>query len=200
MTITLMAFMRWTAAHGFLRWAGFAWPLALPQFPPPVADAYCVVDGWGTGEGLLPQSSIISMTQTRDGYLWLGTRNGLVRFDGVHFTVFDESTTPELSSIQTVRLFEDSQSNLWIGTESAGVMLVSNGRIRSIPRRQGHVVSICEDSIGAVWMLTRGSKPGALFHGQCGRLENRRGRHKNFWPLGHRREVRPGLGGDRSRK
>ena len=113
---------------------------------------YCVVDGWGTGEGLLPQSSIISMVQTRDGYLWLGTGNGLARFDGVHFTVFDESTTTNLSSIQTVKLFEDSQNNLWIGTESAGVMLVSNGKIVPLGvgqgRRQGHLVSICEDSLG----------------------------------------------------
>ena len=67
----------------------------------------------------LPQSSVISVIQTRDGYLWLGTLNGLVRFDGNHFTVFDENNTPGLNSDRIVYLFEDSHTNLWIGTDTA---------------------------------------------------------------------------------
>src|ERR1700684_2915324 len=74
------------------------------------------VDAWKTGPGLLPQSSVIAMTQTHDGYLWLGTVNGLVRFDGSQFAVFDESVTPRLGSGAIVRLFEDSAHDLWIGT------------------------------------------------------------------------------------
>ena len=133
------------------------------------AGRYCVVDGWGTGEGLLPQSSVISMVQSRDGYLWLGTRNGLARFDGVHFTVFDESTTSNLTSIETVKLFEDAQSNLWIGTESAGAMVVTNGQILKLQlgqgRREGRLVSICEDASGAVWMLTADRQLARSWHG-----------------------------------
>lgn len=143
--------------------------LWLAAFPAWGGGRYCVVDGWGVGEGLLPQSSVISMTQTRDGYLWLGTRNGLARFDGVHFTVFDESTTSNLSSIQIVKLFEDSQSNLWIGTESAGTMLVTNGQIFKLDfqpgRDQGRIVSICEDSIGAIWLLSRDRELARYWHG-----------------------------------
>src|SRR5258708_39950572 len=67
-------------------------------------------------EDLLPQHTIVSIVQTRDGYLWLGTLNGLVRFNGLAFNVFDESNTPGLPSSQIVRLFEDSKDNLWIGT------------------------------------------------------------------------------------
>lgn len=156
MTIQPMAKYRWTPVRATA--CGLWLAACLAAFPAWGGGRYCVVDGWGTGEGLLPQSSIISMVQTRDGYLWLGTRNGLARFDGVHFTVFDESTTPQLSSIQTVKLFEDSQSNLWIGTESAGAMLVTNGQILNLNfgqgRRKGHLVSVCEDSLGAVWLLT----------------------------------------------
>src|SRR6266851_7841773 len=81
------------------------------------------IDKWDTEKGL-PQNSVIAMTQTRDGYLWLGTLNGLVRFDGIRFTVFDESNTPGLNSGRIVLLFEDSQNNFWIGTETAGVVLV----------------------------------------------------------------------------
>jgi ligand-binding sensor domain-containing protein/signal transduction histidine kinase len=120
-------------------------------------DQYSVF-GWGTGQGLLPQSSVLAMTQTRDGYLWLGTLNGLVRFDGLHFKVFDESNTPKLDSVRIVRLFEDSKSNLWIGTETAGAALIQNGQVHPLSigkgRQSGHLVSICEDSTGAVWLLT----------------------------------------------
>jgi ligand-binding sensor domain-containing protein/signal transduction histidine kinase len=116
---------------------------------------------WGTLEGRpegLPQNSVIAMTQTRDGYLWLGTLNGLVRFDGIQFTVFDESNTPGLNSSRIVYLFEDSQTNLWIGTETAGISLVKNGKVTSLDigvgGREGRLVSACEDSTGAVWLYT----------------------------------------------
>jgi signal transduction histidine kinase/ligand-binding sensor domain-containing protein len=168
MTIFSMALSCWTPsriAAIFGAWFG----VCLTVLPAWGGGRYCVVDGWGTGEGLLPQSSIISMAQTRDGYLWLGTRNGMARFDGVHFTVFDESTTPNLSSIQTVKLFEDSRSNLWIGTETAGAMLVTNGQILKLllgeGRHEGHLVSICEDSVGAVWMLTEDAELGRYWQG-----------------------------------
>src|ERR1043166_5748127 len=80
------------------------------------------IDVWETEDGL-PQNSVIALTQTRDGYLWMGTLSGLVRFDGIRFTVFDENNTPGLGSSRVVSLFEDSRSNLWIGTETAGVAL-----------------------------------------------------------------------------
>ncbi|MEO6183002.1 MAG: two-component regulator propeller domain-containing protein, partial [Verrucomicrobiota bacterium] len=69
------------------------------------------VEAWGVSEMELPQGSVITMLKTRDGYLWLGTLNGLVRFDGSRFTVFDESNTPGLNSSRIVHLFEDSQKN-----------------------------------------------------------------------------------------
>ncbi len=50
-------------------------------------------DHWTTEHGL-PQNGINAITQTRDGYLWLATNDGLVRFDGVRFTVFNHGNTP----------------------------------------------------------------------------------------------------------
>lgn len=98
------------------------------------------------------------MTQTRDGYLWLGTLKGLVRFDGVSFTVFDENNTPGLKSSRIVHLFEDSRSNLWVGTETAGIALIKEGRVIDTGigagSAEGRLTAACEDSTGAVWLYT----------------------------------------------
>lgn len=122
----------------------------------PVGPFY--VEAWKTGPGLLPQSSVIAMTQTHDGFLWLGTVNGLVRFDGSQFAVFDESVTPRLGSSAIVRLFEDREHDLWIGTATAGAMMAQHGRIIPInfnqSGHQGRILSFCQDSQGAVWILT----------------------------------------------
>ncbi len=113
---------------------------------------------WDVNEGL-PQSSVTAVTQTRDGYLWVGTVfNGLARFDGTRFTRFNEANTPGLASGRIVRLFEDSSANLWIGTETAGVFLVRDGRVISLDigrgSREGRLMSICEDTNRAVWLYT----------------------------------------------
>jgi ligand-binding sensor domain-containing protein/signal transduction histidine kinase len=150
------------AAIGLLCWLLSA--LAAIANPGP---RYCV-DTWGTDEGQLPESSVISIVQGHDGYLWLGTENGLVRFDGVRFTVFDESNTRGLPSIQIVKLFEDSQTNLWVGTESAGAALIRNGRVTPInfgSGREGRLVGACEDSGGAVWLYTRDGDLGRYRNG-----------------------------------
>src|SRR5476649_534765 len=113
-----------------------------------------VVDVWGAREGL-PQSSVISVIQTRDGYLWLGTLNGLVRFDGNRFTVFDENSTPGLNSDRIVYLFEDSLTNLWVGTETAGIAMISIGKVKKFGTENGRgkIIYAAEDSSG-VWFHT----------------------------------------------
>ena len=70
---------------------------------------------WHVADGL-PQDNVVSIAQTPDGYLWLGTEEGLVRFDGLRFTVFDRSNTPELKSNDIYALLVDRTGNLWIGT------------------------------------------------------------------------------------
>ena len=129
------------------------------------AESPFLVDVWesGAGEQKLPQSSVIAITQTRDGYLWLGTLNGLVRFDGTRFTVFNNANTPGLDCNTIVNLFEDSRTNLWVGTEPGGVVLIkSDGSFQKLDiGRGGHekrLMSTCEDSTGAVWLYTAGGQ------------------------------------------
>src|SRR5476649_1014604 len=64
-----------------------------------------IVDSWSSEEGL-PDNEVISVIQTRDGYLWLGTLHGLVRFDGIHFTIFNQNNAPGLPNSRIVFLFE----------------------------------------------------------------------------------------------
>src|SRR5882762_8006012 len=70
-----------------------------------------------TAENELPQSTVKALAQTRDGYLWVGTLNGLARFDGVRFTVFDHSNTTEMTSDAIDELVADEgDGSLWIRT------------------------------------------------------------------------------------
>jgi ligand-binding sensor domain-containing protein/signal transduction histidine kinase len=160
------AFSRWQRLKRVWRLAAALAVVASPAVSAPagasadLAAPLFAIRSWSTRDGL-PQSAVTAVIQTRDGYLWLGTLNGLVRFDGTRFTVFDEGNTPELGSSRIVLLFEDSRGNLWVGTETAGLRLIQQGRIREIrdptaaadapvPR----VMAICEDAHGAVWFYT----------------------------------------------
>jgi ligand-binding sensor domain-containing protein/signal transduction histidine kinase len=121
------------------------------------SDSPVLVDVWSTKEGL-PENSVISVIQTKDGYLWLGTLNGLVRFDGNHFTIFDENNTPGLSSERIVYLFEDSHTNLWIGTDNGTVAMAKDGRITNFQiggaGHEGRLLYAFEDLTGCIWFYT----------------------------------------------
>ena len=159
---------RWTLLFAWL-WLG-VFSIALPVVG--AADSYSspfIVDAWSAEQGL-PQSSVISVIQNRDGYLWLGTLNGLVRFDGIHFTSFNQHNQPGLNSDRIVHLFEDSRTNLWVGTDAGGVALVANGKIKNFEigrgGHEGRLVSACEDSTGGVWLYTADSCLGRYQNGK----------------------------------
>jgi len=75
---------------------------------------------WQSDSGL-PQNTVHSVLQTRDGFLWIATEAGLVRFDGLNFRVYDNENTPQLRSDLINDLREDSSGNLWIST-TAGLV------------------------------------------------------------------------------
>ncbi|HTY89163.1 MAG TPA: two-component regulator propeller domain-containing protein [Candidatus Acidoferrum sp.] len=159
-----------------------AWALVLPAWAgaESLADSPFIVDVWTSREGL-PENAVISVIQSRDGYLWLGTLNGLVRFDGNQFTVFNEYNTPGLTSDRVVYLFEDRHTNLWIGLDTAGVALAQDGKIKSLdlgrPGHEGRLVSACEDADGAVWLYSADARLGRYLDGKLETLDF------NFAPL-----------------
>jgi signal transduction histidine kinase/ligand-binding sensor domain-containing protein len=76
---------------------------------------------WQTQQGL-PQGSIYCILQTQDRYLWLGTKSGLVRFDGVQFTVISDVGGISLENVWIRQLAEDPHGALWIATDGDGLV------------------------------------------------------------------------------
>jgi ligand-binding sensor domain-containing protein/tRNA A-37 threonylcarbamoyl transferase component Bud32 len=124
-------------------------------------------DNWQTEQGL-PQNTVQAICQTRDGYLWFGTQEGLVRFDGVRFTVFDKRNTPALVNHFVLALHEDPQGNLWIGVRGGGLVRLRDGAFTLL--RDGlptfAVRAIYGDRAGNVWVGTSGGGLLRLRDGQ----------------------------------
>jgi ligand-binding sensor domain-containing protein/signal transduction histidine kinase len=114
-------------------------------------------DVWTERNGL-PQGSVQAITQTRDGYLWVGTRDGLARFDGVAFTVFRAETHSGMRANDIRALCEDRHGRLWIGTFNGGLSCYSNGTLKAYTTKDGlpsnGVLEIFEDANGVVWFGT----------------------------------------------
>jgi ligand-binding sensor domain-containing protein/signal transduction histidine kinase len=113
---------------------------------------------WRVEDGL-PQSTVTCMAQSSDGYLWLGTQNGLVRFDGVKFRVFDENNTPAIKNSRIVQLLSDQDGTLWVGTEHGGLVCLRRGQFTSyeVPGRgttHNYARVFCDDRQGALWQVS----------------------------------------------
>jgi ligand-binding sensor domain-containing protein/two-component sensor histidine kinase len=121
-----------------LAWlAAYAFALALSV----AAEPAYLVDAWQTEDGL-PQNTVKAVTQTRDGYLWFGTFDGLVRFDGIQFTVFTVANTPGLRSGDISCLLEDKEGRLWIGTDGEGLVCYQQGTFGPGPGNDGRALKI----------------------------------------------------------
>jgi ligand-binding sensor domain-containing protein/signal transduction histidine kinase len=138
-----------------------------------------IFDFWSTEDGL-PENSVTSVIQSRDGYLWLGTLNGLARFDGSSFTFFNVNNTPGLPGDVIVFLFEDSRTNLWAGTDNAGLCLVQNGVVKHFETggAGGKIIFAYEDETGAVWFC---ASDGRIFCWKNGRLDLQPSFPPVFW-------------------
>jgi signal transduction histidine kinase/ligand-binding sensor domain-containing protein len=100
------------------------------------AQAQYRFDHWTADNGL-PQNSVRDIVQTRDGYLWLTTFDGLVRFDGVRFTIFNKSNSPGIASNRFTHIFEDRHGDLWASLEADGLARLHQGRFTTYTKGQG---------------------------------------------------------------
>jgi signal transduction histidine kinase/ligand-binding sensor domain-containing protein/CheY-like chemotaxis protein len=114
---------------------------------------------WGIQQGL-PQNSVYTIIQTGDGYLWLGTEEGLARFDGVRFKIYDKGNLDQLINNSIYDLYEDREGNLWIGTYGGGLTCldVKSGEHTLLSKEQGlsndWIFTIYEDHEGGLWIGT----------------------------------------------
>ncbi len=127
-------------------------------------------DVWQQEQGL-PQNSIWATAQTPDGYLWFGTEEGLVRFDGVTFKVFDKANTPEIHDNTITALWASPTGTLWIGTIAGGLSRMDHGRFTAVTVKQGlpskRINFLVEEGNGGLWVGTEGGLAhgvGGVFH------------------------------------
>ena len=106
---------------------------------------------WRTSDGFF-NSAPTSVTQTSDGYVWIGTQNGLVRFDGVRFVSWTPPAGKQLPSAYVSCLLSARDGSLWIGT-TKGLAHWKNGEFTTFPNAAGFVDFLLEDHLGLVWMV-----------------------------------------------
>ncbi len=150
--------------------------MALAAVPARALDPHTALaqygyQSWQTDTGL-PQNTVHAIVQGSDGYLWIATEGGLVRFDGVEFQVYTRASTPGLHPIRADSsaigtpglpsdlvddLLEDRAGNLWIST-SGGLARMRAGKIEAFGPAQGvpatQVWRTFEDGRGTVWAMT----------------------------------------------
>ena len=125
-------------------------------------------DVLNTSNGL-PQNTVRVIVQTRDGYLWFTTFDGLVRYNGARFDVFNKGNSKGINSNRFVSLYEDVDGTLWMGTDDGGLTHYANGRFRTYTAADGSPSNIA-------WGIRRTSY-GELIAATVGglaRLENER--------------------------
>ena len=104
----------------------------------------------------LPTSEANAIVETDDGFIWIGSYAGLIRYDGNTFERMD--STNGLTSVKC--LFTDSRGRLWIGTNDNGVAVMEKGRLRMWGKLDGmksaHTRAIAEDTNGVIYVATAG--------------------------------------------
>jgi signal transduction histidine kinase/ligand-binding sensor domain-containing protein/CheY-like chemotaxis protein/HPt (histidine-containing phosphotransfer) domain-containing protein len=123
---------------------------------PSLQPSQFIRDHWELAEGL-PQTTTVTIARTPDGYLWVGTQEGLARFDGARFVVFDRSNETSLPSNLILALYVDSVGRLWIGTQD-GMAVLENGQFKSYNAVAGlahvRIQAIVEDRARRIWVGT----------------------------------------------
>lgn len=118
---------------------------------------------WTAAEGL-PGNTVTDLLQKSDGYLYIGTYDGLVRFDGVKFTILNKNTVSDFRCVSARTIFEDTDGNLWVGSNDEGVAKISSSGIEMFTTDNGlpnnSIRDIAQDKSGNIWI---GTSNGVVF-------------------------------------
>ncbi|MCI0744783.1 MAG: histidine kinase [Verrucomicrobia subdivision 3 bacterium] len=153
-------------------------PPASSRSTPDDAFSDYLVDLWTTEDGL-PGNTITGIAQTPDGYLWCGTHDGIVRFDGVRFLRIGPDDPVNQQANRVLCLYADRSGRLWLGTDGAGLMHYKDGNfVKAFAEAPGSsfnvIRCITEDLAGVLWFGTRGGV-GQLKNGRVAWLTEANG-------------------------
>lgn len=113
---------------------------------------------WGQEEGLF-QPTVYSILQTRSGFLWLGTQDSLIRFDGLHFREYDHAAEAGIERSLIRDLLEDGDGNLWVGSLGNGLVRIApDGSFKRFSHADGvdskNVFCLASGQNGAIFACT----------------------------------------------
>jgi diguanylate cyclase (GGDEF)-like protein len=134
-------------------------PSKVAALNPQKAITQYMLRTWGIVDGL-PQMAVLDVFQSRDGYLWIATQEGIARFDGVRFTVFGKRGNRKLPGGAVVSIAQTSQGDLWFASELGGIFRYreTDEVFEWITSKDGlpsnHVLALAADSDGALWIAT----------------------------------------------
>lgn len=145
-----------------------AWAGSEPLSPTPINEPYRITC-WTSDQGL-PQNTVNALCQTHDGYLWIGTRYGLARYDGARFVDYSAALSQSDEDDLDVRaLVEDDRGRLWLST-GTGLVCYHEGRFTrpaaGEPLLTGAVETICDRRAGGLWV----ARHDALFEYHEGKV------------------------------
>ena len=125
---------------------------------------------WQSQNGLAGET-VQAFAETHDGFLWIGTTEGLLRFDGAQFTLFSHENTPAIHENSVFCLLASRDGVLWIGTDGGGLVEMRNGAFRAYSAADGltdvFIRALLEDSKGDIWVAA----DSGLFKGRNGHFE-----------------------------
>lgn len=139
--------------------ASLALLLCLSLTPVPDASGQVALktDAWTVDDGL-PQNTVTAITQDRDGYIWVATRKGLARFDGLVFQPVGRVDGIDVSTLRLTSVLADTDGSLWIGSYGMGLLRLHNGRLQRYGPAGGVpdtvVWDVTRDRSGQVWLAT----------------------------------------------
>jgi ligand-binding sensor domain-containing protein len=125
--------------------------------PPIKSRAWHRFGTWRQAQGLT-QDTLYVVIHSRDGYLWIGTKGGLVRFDGVSFTTFDDRDRKKLRDNEVWSVAEAQDGSIWAGTYGGGASRYKDGAFTIYTTEQGlvgdYVSIVCAGADGSMWFGT----------------------------------------------
>ena len=147
------------SVHGWRRRCGICFGCLLTFVIHVSLSAQYRATQW-TSENGLPQNSVRGIVQASDGYIWVATLNGVAKFDGIRFKVFDKSNTPGISSSRFISMVSGAKNDLWLASEDNNVIRYHDGYFTTMGEGAGvrphSVGAVTTDHHGNVWVVSGG--------------------------------------------